>query len=295
MDYFKQTYKMKFTYVLMIVFTAGSCSGSQQNEAKEKPVIQSEKIIYYDITNSKSERSYDFGRDLYREYDRSGKQLKESIILFDEQTQQETINLAYLYHYQNGKLTKGENFSVLRGGIKKEEVQFTYNTEGKLEKEVHNAIEDGKKVFNKNCFYIVYSYGKNETEDHFSFDEAAQKFELSYRTVKEFDHLKNLIKEVDYDPQNEPYRTSVKTYNDKSQVIRERRVDQFSDVDESTIYNEQGDILKITTQTGGEMIYTYKYDQYKNWIEKTEKIITVSNGKSEISANHLIKRTIVYY
>ncbi len=289
---------MKFTYVLMMVFTTGSCSGSQQNGAKvvkDKPVIQSEKIIYYDIEGSKSERSYDFGKDLFKEYDRSGKQLKESIILVDEQTQKETINLGYLYHYQNGKLSKGENYSVLRGGIKKEEVQFIYNAGGKLEKEVHDAFEDGKKVLNKNCFYILYSYGKNDTEDHFSFNEGTQKFELSYRTLKEFDLHKNLVKEIDYDPQNEPYRSIVRTYNDINQIIRERRVDQYSDVDESTVYNDEGDILKITTKDGGEMIYTYKYDQYNNWIEKTEKIISVSNGKSEISANHLIKRSIIYY
>lgn len=65
-------------------------------------------------------------------------------------------------------------------------------------------------------------------------------------------------------------------------------------VDESTVYNKDGDILKITFKAGGEMIYTYKYDEYNNWIEKTEKIITVSKSKSEISDHRLIKRTIVY-
>lgn len=272
-----------------------SCQQNDAEKAQKKPVIKSEKIIYYDIHAFKNERSYSFGRDLYYEYDSNGKQLKKSIILVEEETEKETINLSYLFHYQNGKLTKGEKFSVLRGGIKNEEVQFTYNTDGKLEKEVHKAIEDGKEVLNKNCFYTTYSYGKNETEDHWRFDEEAQKFKISYRTVKEFDNSRNLIKETDYDKDNEPYRTNLKTYNNQNQVIRELRVDEFSDVDESTVYNKEGDILKITFKAGGEMIYTYKYDEYNNWIEKTEKIITVSKGKSKISDNHLIKRTIVYY
>lgn len=78
-------------------------------------------------------------------------------------------------------------------------------------------------------------------------------------------------------------------------MIRGLRVDEFSDVDESTVYNKEGDILRISFKAGGEMIYTYKYDEYNNWIEKTEKIIAVSKSKSEISGNRLIKRTIIYY
>ncbi|MDO7742266.1 MAG: hypothetical protein MUP99_00770 [Pedobacter sp.] len=136
-------YQNIFTHLLMIVFTAVSHPAGLQNEiqkVQKKPVIKSEKIIYYDITASKNGRSYDFGKDLFLEYNDNGELLKESIILVDEETEKETTNLAYQNQYKTGKLTGAESYSVLRGGVKKEEIQFTYNADGKLEKEVHVDI-----------------------------------------------------------------------------------------------------------------------------------------------------------
>jgi len=287
-----------FTHLLMIVFTAGSHPVGLQNDiqkAQKKPVIKSEKIIYYDITASKNERRYDFGKDLFLEYNNNGELLKESIILVDEETEKETTNLAYQNQYKTGKLTGAESYSVLRGGAKKETIRFTYNANGKLEKEVHDAVKDGKVVLNKDCFYISYTYGEKETEDHFRFNENTKKFEISFRTVKEFDSRKNMVKSTDYNEENKPYRTNSKNYNDQNQLIRESIVDEYTDIDESLVYNKEGDVVKITTKTGGEKVYTYKYDQYQNWIEKTEKYTEVDKGKSAIVYNNLIKRTVVYY
>lgn len=284
--------------MFVVLLAAGSAALGQQNETtagNTKPVIKTETIIYYDVKPSKIERSYGFGRDLYKEYDNQGNPLKEFIILGKEGTDEDENHLSYGYHYQDGKLQKAEHFSVLRGGIKSEEVRFTYGTDGKLEKEALIVFVNGKEVLNKKSFYTLYSYGKDQTEEHWRFDEAAQKFKLSYRTVKEFDDRRNLIKETDYDEENQPYSTNIKTYNDKNQVIREVKAGQYSDRDESSLYNPQGDILKINSKNGGEVLYTYKYDAHQNWIEKTEKEINVNKGKSEISNHHLIKRTIVYF
>ncbi|MBC8984957.1 hypothetical protein H9X96_04120 [Pedobacter sp. N36a] len=289
---------MKSTYMLMVLLSTGSGAFCQQNEtkaSKAKPMIKTEKIIYYDVKPLKNERSYGFGRDLYKEYDNNGNQLTESIILAKEGTDEDENNLSYRYHYQTGKLDKAEHFSVLRAGIKHEEVRFTYSTDGKLEKEALIVFQDGKEVLNKNSFYTLYSYEKDQKEEHWRFDEAAQKFKLSYRTVKEFDNRRNLIKETNYDEDHQPYRTNIKTYNDKNQIIREIAVDQYSDRDESILYNPQGDVLKINAKNRGEVSYTYKYDEHNNWIEKTEKEISVNQGKSKISNHHLIKRTIIYY
>lgn len=147
---------------------------------------------------------------------------------------------------------------------------------------------------NKECFYITYAYGKNETESHFRFDESTKSFKISYRTVKEFDTRKNLVKETYYDDEDKPYRIVNKTYNDKNQLIRETRNDDYQDADEISTYNEKGDIMQLRGKNS-EIIYTYKYDEYGNWIEKMEKNIITEKGKSEISDNHLIKRTIEYY
>lgn len=285
-------------YLVMLLLAGSSTAFAQQNEqnkAAGKRVIKTEKIIHYEVTPSKNERSYGFGRDLFKEYDSNGQLLKESIILAKEGTEEDELNLSYAYHYQNGKLDKAEHFSVLRGGVKNEEVRFTYHPDGKLEKEALIVFKDGKELLNKNSFYTLYSYGKDQQEEHWRYDEAAQKFKLSYRTVKEFDDRRNLIKETDYDEENEPYSRNIKTYNDKNQVIREVKTDQYSDRDESSQYNTQGDILKINSKNGGEVLYTYQYDENNNWMEKTEKEININKGKSEISNHRLIKRTIVYY
>lgn len=287
-----------FTHLLMIAFITGNPSTGLRNDieqAQKKPVIKSEKIIYYDITASNNERTYDFGKDLFLEYTDRAELFKESIITMDEETEKETIHLAYQNHYKAGKLTEAESYSVLRGGVKKEEVQFTYNADGKLEKEVHDAVKDDKVVLNKDCYYISYTYGEKETEDHFRYNEETKKYEISFRTVKEFDSRKNMVKSTDYDGENKPYRTNSRNYNDQNQLIRELIVDEYTDIAESFVYNKEGDVVKITTKTGGEKVYTYKYDQYHNWIEKTQKYTEVNKGKSAIVYNNLIKRVIVYY
>ena len=98
-----------------------------------KAVIKSEKIIYYNIGILKNERSYGFGRDVFNEYDTSGNIVREAIIMVEDGTEKETISLSSISHYHNGKLSKVENFNVLRGGVKKEELIFSYQKDGKLE------------------------------------------------------------------------------------------------------------------------------------------------------------------
>lgn len=289
---------MKSTYMLILVLNLSilSCQQNKVLQAQTKSgVIKSEKIIYYDIHTIKNERSYGFGKDVLNEYDGKGNLLKESIIVVDQKTGKETVNLSSLYHYENGKQRKMEKFSVLRGGVKNKEVVFSYNADGKLEKQEIKILEDGKEILNNSCFYTIYSYGKDQTETVYRFDENTRKFILSYRTVKEFDSRNNQVKETDYDEGNQPYRMLRSTYNDKNQLIRESRTDQSQDAENNHVYNAQGDILKTTYKDGGGMNCTYQYDDHGNWVEKTEKYITVSNGKSEVTDNQLIKRTIVYY
>lgn len=123
--------------IILIAMIFSSCIQHDHASAQKigKAVIKSEKIIYYDIGLLKNEKSYGFGRDVFNEYDSTGNSLKESIIMFEEETGKETINLASLFHYQKGKLSKVENYSVLRGGIKREEIILTYQTDGKRVKE----------------------------------------------------------------------------------------------------------------------------------------------------------------
>lgn len=259
-----------------------------------KAVIKSEKIIYYNISILKNERSYGFGRDIFNEYDTSGNIVKEAIIMVKDGTEKEIISLSSISHYNNGKLSKVENFSVLRRGVKKEELIFTYQKDGKLEKEECKAFENDKEVLNKKCNYTTYTYAKNENENIFVFDETTKSFKLSYRTIKEFDNHKNLIKTTDYDEKNEPYRVEIKTYNVKNQLVTDNRKSEFEDFYVNYIYNEKGDVIKSTSKNS-EVIYTYIYDDYGNWIEKTQKTTMKDAGKSETAENCLIKRTIEYF
>ncbi|MEO5911323.1 MAG: hypothetical protein ABIP95_10570 [Pelobium sp.] len=280
--------------LIAVIFTSCLQNDPASGQKKSKAVIKSEKIIYYNIGSLKNERSFGFGRDVLNEYDGSGNTLKESIILVEDGTEKEIVNLSSLSHYENGKLTKVENYSVLRGGVKKEELIFSYQKDGKLEKQECKAFENGKEVLNKKCNYTTYTYAKNETESIFVFDETTKTFKLSYRTVKEFDGRKNLIKLTDYDEKNEPYRSEIKTYNANNQLTTDTRKSEFEDMHVAYLYNEKGDVIK---STGGnsEVVYTYKYDEYGNWIEKTRKETVKDAGKSEISENFLIKRTLEYY
>lgn len=290
---------MKSTYILILFFNAGFSFSPQNDTAQaqvpNKAPIKSEKIIYFDVRDLRNERSYDFGKDVFLEYDSKGNLLKESIILADEDTKEETIHLSSLTHHQNGKRTKQENFSVLRGDIKKDEVIFTYQKDGKIAKEEVKAFENGKAVLNKNCLYTTYVHEKNETSDQFGFDEATRKFKLYFRTIKEFDARGNLIKMTFYDDQNEPYRLNQRLYNDKNQLIKEIIKDQYQDVEDLNTYNKEGDLLKTINKQGVETVYSYKYDAHLNWIEKTITSTSVANDKSAIITNYLLKRTLQYY
>ena len=290
---------MKLTLVLMTVANL-SLSACQQNDdspiqKKNSAVIKSEQIVYFDVNTFKNERSGDFGKDLLLEYDPQGNLIKESMILFDENSKEETVHISSLFHYENGKRVKVESFSVLRGGIKKDEVISTYQKDGKLEKQEFQAYENGKKALNEYCFFINYTYAKDETENHYSFDKITQKFIHSFRLEKKFDKKNNLINQTYYDSDNKPYRTNTRAYNSINQLIKESTVDEYVDSEEMNEYNNQGDIVKVMGKDGSETIYTYKYDDRNNWIEKTEKLTATKDGKSEIITNQLIKRSLNYY
>ncbi len=288
--------KLKYLPIILIATISTSClqNDTASGQKKSNAVIKSEKIIYYNIGLLKNERNYGFGRDVFNEYDRSGKTLKESIIMVEEGTERETVNLSSLSHYEDGKLSKVENFSVLRGGVKKEELIFSYQKDGKLGKEECKAFEDDKEVLNKKCNYTTYNYGKNETESIYVFDETTKTFKLSYRTVKEFDSRKNLIKSTDYDEQDEPYRVETKTYNTKNQLITDKRDSEFENMEVKYMYDKEGNVVN-SKGNNSEETYSYKYDEHGNWIEKTQKTILTNKEDSEIGDNYLIKRTIVYY
>lgn len=288
--------KLRNSIIISITISFSSCLQNTPISAQKlaKAVIKSEKIIYYNIGLLKNERSYGFGRDVFNEYDTSGNIVKEAIIMVEDGTEKETISLSSISHYNNGKLSKAENFSVLRGGVKREELIFSYQKDGKLEKEECKAFEDGKEVLNKKCNYTTYTYAKNETENIFVFDETTKIFKLSYRTIKEFDNSKNLIKSTDYDDKNEPYRVEIKTYNVKNQLVTDNRKSEFEDFYVNYVYNEKGDVIKSTGKNA-EVNYSYKYDDYGNWIEKTQKTIVKDAGKSETTENYLVKRTIEYF
>ncbi|MFC3563253.1 hypothetical protein [Pedobacter jamesrossensis] len=287
--------KMRITSLIITLTTMSLSSCFQPDSANGQKLtnalIKSEKIIYYNIGILKNERSYGFGRDVFNEYDRNGNMLKESIILVEEDNKKETINLSSVSNYKDGKLSKVVNFSVIKGGVKKEELIFSYQKDGRLEKEECKAFEDGKEVLNKKCNYTTYTYAKNETANIFVFDEPTKTFKLFSRTIKEFDNRKNLIKSTDYDEKNEPYLFEIKTYNVKNLLVTDKRKSEFMDLYVTYLYNENGDVIKSTSKTA-EVNYSYKYDDYGNWIEKTEKT-TMKDG--EIDNNYLIKRTIEYY
>ncbi|MNK17601.1 hypothetical protein D3C87_357930 [compost metagenome] len=265
------------------------CTGKQ---GKEKRAIKSEKIIYY---INGDERRGSFGSDEMNEYDKQGNLLVHSMVLHDEDTKQDTIVPSSKFHYKNGLLFKQEDFSVLRGGIKNYEVETLYDKNKKIIKVLHHVIDQDKVVLGKNSHY--YEYGINEENvkksEVFYYNEDKKKFEFDYRLEQKFDG-KNLLEENYFGKDNEIYRSTKNTYNNKKQRVKS--INSDTRYNEMTFaYNEKGDVIKYVYTDGedyiAETVYTYKYDCDGNWIEKTEEV----KAKGEKEPKYTVKREIVYY
>ncbi|WP_097129657.1 hypothetical protein [Pedobacter xixiisoli] len=294
---------MRVSYILMLMMLNIGMASCQQNSEPdctgkkgEKRAIKSEKIIYYVNGN---ERRGSFGSDEMNQYDEQGNILTHSMVLYDEDTKKDTIVPASIFHYKDGLLAKQENFSVLRGGIKKYEVETLYDKDKKIIKVTHNVFDQNKAVLDKNSHYYEYTVNSNNIKkSNISYyNDANKKFEFDYRLEQKFDG-KNLLEEKYFGKDNEIYREIKNTYNDKKQLIKTINNDQvYAEV--YYTYNEHNDVIKRKHTDRedfvSEITFTYKYDCYGNWIEKTEEEVTKSNSKNEAEPKYVVKRAIVYY
>jgi len=294
---------MRTSYLLMLMMLNIGMASCQQNsdpdcigKKGEKRIIKSEKIIYY---LNGEERRASFGSDEMNEYDQQGNLLVHSIVLYDKDTKTDEAVPSSKYHYKNGKMSKQENFSVLRGGIKTYEIETFYDKDTKITKVVHTTIDQNKPVLDKNSHYYEYTVNNENTKTSnvLFYNEANKKFEFNYRLAQKFER-NNLIEELYFDNKNNTYRAIKNTYNDKNLLVKTINRDQvYSEV--YYAHNEQNDIVKRKYTDGEDFVsettYTYKYDCYGNWIEKTEEELTKSKVKNETGPKYTIKRQIIYY
>lgn len=294
---------MKTGYLLILVMlNTGMASCQQSSEPDcfgkqgEKRAMKSEKIIYY-INGDERENS--FGSDEMYEYDKQGNLTKRSIVLYDEDTKKDTISTASIFHYKDGLITKQEDFSVLRGGIKKYEVETLYDKDKKIVKIIHRAVDKNEAVLDKNAHYYEYTLNNNDIKkSNISYyNETTKKFEFDYRLEQKFDG-ENLLEEHYFDKEDELFRSITNTYNVKKQKIKTINNDQvYSEI--YYTYNEHNDVIKRKYTDGegfvSETTCFYKYDCYWNWIEKTEEEIIKSKSETETKPKYTIKREIVYY
>lgn len=285
---------------MMVNMGMASCQQNSEPDCTvkkgEKRLMKSEKIIYY---INGDERRSSFGSDEMNEYDKQGNILMHSLVLYDKDTKKDTIIPASIFHYNNGLLTKQEDFSVLRGGIKNYGVETLYDKNNKIVKVIHNVIKQNQAVLDRNAHYYEYVVDdKNLKKSNvFYYNDASKKFEFDYRLEEKFDG-KNLLEESYFGKDNEIYRAKKNTYNNKKQLIKTVNNDQvYSEVYYS--YNDHGDITKRKYTDGEDFVsettYTYKYDCYGNWIEKTEEEIIKSKIKNEKEPKYTVKREIFYY
>ncbi|MEO8253308.1 MAG: hypothetical protein ABI554_02890 [Flavobacterium sp.] len=282
-----------------------SCNRQEKTDCipiKGKSHIKIEEITFYDFSGSKPERAYTFGEDKINKYDIKGNLIKESIILNIEE--KDTVFVVNDFFYKNDVLIKNNGFSALRGGAKNKELNYEYDANNKLKKEIFKAIEDDKEILNKNCFYVDYSYEKNkEIQQIFRYNEDSKTFTFSHRQENTLNKNNKVTEEIDTDNENKIYTKITFEYNSKNQLVREFKEDIYTDGYEFFYeYNENGDVIKRTGTSNSDGIKeeinltTYKYDCNNNWIEKTEENNLIStDGKSTQDFKNLIKRTITYY
>lgn len=285
---------------MMLNMGMASCQQNSEPDCTgkkgEKRAMKSEKVVYY--TNG-GERRNSFGSDEMYEYDKQGNLLKRSVVAYDEEAKKDIVSVASKFHYEDGLRTKQEDFSVLRGGIKKYEVETVYDENKKVVKELHHVIDSNKIVLGKYSHYYEFLVNDENFKKSkiFYYNEASKKFEFDYRLEQKYDG-ENLLEERFFDKEGEIFRAITNTYNDKKQNIKTINNDQvYSEV--YYTYNEQNDVIKKKYTDGEDYVsetdYSYKYDCYGNWIEKTEKEIIKSKSKTETKPKYTIRREIVYY
>lgn len=289
-------------FLILMMLNTGMASCQQGNEPDcagkkaEKRAIKSEKIIYYVNGN---DRRNSFGSDEVNEYDKNGHILMHSLVLYNDDTKKDTIIPTNIFHYKDEMLVKQEDFSALRGGVKTYEIETLYDKDKKMIKVIHHIIKQDKAVLDKNSHYQEYLVSDKDLKKSnvFYYSEASKKFELDYILEQKFDR-NNLIEELYFDKENKVYREIKNTYNDKNLLVKTINNDHvYSEV--YYTYNDKNDLVKRKYTDGEDYVsetsYTYKYDCYDNWTEKTEQEIIKSKVKNEPEPKYTIKRTIVYH
>jgi len=276
----------KLIILLTILIFFGACNGQKES----KNMIKSEEIVFFEYEDNKNLVRRNFiGYDEFNTFDINGKFKERSIIIWDDTTQKDEIKLIEKHYYKDTLLLKGEKFSYI-SGEKYEVIENKFNEKKQLVKTFIRSFDDEKEVFKKNkSFYKIYEYERNSRKAKvYEYDEATHDFKLTFTEVKTFDE-KNVLKEEKFiDSNNEVYEINHFVYN-KDKKISEKTTQLRFPSKINYSYNLKKDVERYTYINGNyksETLYTYKYDDKGNWIEKTE-----TSDKEK----YLIKRKLEYY
>ncbi|WP_347217737.1 hypothetical protein [Chryseobacterium sp.] len=266
------------------------CLSHMYQGQKKKDIIKSEEIIYYTFDKSNNPvRRNGIGYDEYKTYSDKGLLQEKSILLWNNDTKNYDQKMIEKYYYKDTLVIKVERFDYV-SGEKHEEIERQFNTGNKLKKKIVRSFDDGKEIFRKNLsFYSTYEYGnQQEKEKVFEYDESSKDFKLIYTSLSSFDKVNNLLENRLIDSDNEEYEVSTYAYNKNKKIIKKTTSKRLPSIINYS-YNLNNDITLYSYTSGdykNDTIYTYKYDNKGNWIEKTE---TEGNEK------YLITRKIEYY
>lgn len=176
--------------------------------------------------------------------------------------------------------------------ISKEE---TYDSQDNLELDKNFEYEyDSNGEINKTTYSSNPSVYRNELIKKGN-TKTYIRFELNDKKVEEktFERIENeygKVIEDNYYIRNELYSKTLKSY-DKKGMLTKQKYSQYWNGQETVnieefLYNENNDVIKITTFDGNHNIIneenvTYVYDKKRNWIKKnsqgSETIITERN------------------